>query len=115
MGYAYAHRFVDYSATSAGSMQRPMLRFVYGIREHRASAVTLKQIEQYFRATPPEFTRKTVDKLVDRGCLLMHRSSPNRKRFSYLYNITNQGYCYLYQDTFWDTPKGREMYLGIEN
>lgn len=112
MPYAYAHRFVDYSVTPAPNIHRAVLRFVYGIRKHRVSSVTLKQIEKYFRATPVEFIRKSVDHLVEKGCLLMLRSSPNRKRTSYVYCETNQGVCYLYQGIYYDTEDGRKIYCS---
>lgn len=108
-GYAYAHRFVDYSATSQ-NMDRAALRFIYGIRDRRENAVNLSQIEKYFKATPAEHTRKVVDRLVQKGYVLMLRSSASRKRTGYLYDLSNMGADYLYGDTVWDTPRGREPY-----
>lgn len=109
-GYAYAHRFLDYSATNT-TMGRPILRFVYGVRGRRTTCVTLKQIEKYFRSTPPEHTRKTVDELIGKGLLLMLRTGMNRKRTGYYYDLTKQGYTHLYGGTYWDTPEGRQQHI----
>lgn len=108
MSYAYAHRFVDYSATKE-NMRRAILRFIYGLRGKRENPVTLRQIERYFRATPPEFTRKTVDDLIDRYYLVILRTGLS-DRAGYVYEQTNMGNAYMYGDTVWDTPRGREIY-----
>lgn len=109
MSYAYAHRHLDYSAPDSESMSRAVLRFVYGINDRRANAVSLKQIEGYFQATPPDFTRSVVDRLIKAHQLVMLRNSLNRKRTGYVYDITNQGSAHLYGDSVWDTPKGHEV------
>lgn len=108
MAFAYAHRFVDYSAVLGAAPDRAVLRFVYGVRgNRRQSPVSLKQIQEYFRATPDAFIVTLVDELLDRGLLVVQRTSPNRKRTGYVYEITNDGVGYLYNNR-WDRPDGRD-------
>jgi hypothetical protein len=86
-GYAYAHRFVDYSRTNV-NMTTAILRFVYDVRGNRRSnPVTLRQIQTYFRATAAEFTAAVVDKLLADGRLVILRTGA-RKRCGYVYEIT---------------------------
>lgn len=100
---------VDFSATDK-NMAGALLHFVHGIRKHRTSCVTLKQIQAWFSATPPAFVAAKVDELVADGRLLILRTGL-RKRCAYLYGITNQGACCLHTRSWHDTEWGHRQYM----
>jgi len=99
-------------------MRGVLLRFVYGIHDHRACAVTKKQIEKWFSGTPKEHVGREIDAAVEAGHLVMLRNGLDRKRAGYVYDITRMGVSYVFGDTVWDnTPelqaRNREVYVEV--
>jgi hypothetical protein len=76
-------RSIDYSAVRPGiDMQHAIQAFV---GRRMSGTVSLRVIQKWFRATPPEFTSAKVDEAVHSGKIQMYRTSANRKRTGYIY------------------------------
>lgn len=101
-------RKVDWSASDR-SMRGAIVRFVHGLHDRRQNCVNLKQIQKWFSGTPAEFVAQQVDQLVSSHYLVMLRTSLNRKRCTYTYDVTNMGIALMLNWSTWDTPKGREQ------
>ena len=84
-------RVIDFSQQVRTSPNGAILSFVFGIKGRRQNAVTMAEIQRWFKATPKDVTAKNVDRLVDNGFLVQLRTSCNRKRTSYIYDITESG------------------------
>ena len=88
-------RQIDYSAVKPGiDMQHAIQAFV-GRRQ--SGTVTLRVIQKWFRATPPEFTAKKVAEAVDSQKIDIQRTSPNRKRTGYVYQDHHYGVDFGHQ------------------
>ena len=82
----YPQRQIDFSATKPGiDMQHAIQAFV---GRRMSGTCTMRVIQQWFRATPPGFTAVKVAEAVDSQKITMRRTSPNRKRTSYVFEAT---------------------------
>ena len=91
-------RVVDFSQVTTGRggqcmARSEMLGFIRGIRGPRQEPVSFKQISRWLCATPDDFIHKVLDDLLAAGIVRIIRTSLNRKRAGYRYEINSNTRC----------------------
>ncbi|MDA8232764.1 MAG: hypothetical protein M0006_15645 [Magnetospirillum sp.] len=89
-------RSLMYQSVNDGeaALARMVIKFIGGIRGPRGTPVTLKQIEQWFRATDKVFLGKVLTTLVYDGKVMIGQRSFNSSRRangSYVYWLPETG------------------------
>jgi hypothetical protein len=71
-------------------MQKEICRFVNGTHKPRSRPVSQKDILQWFSGTPADWVLNELDICMGKDLVRIVRTSTNRKRTAYRYEITDK-------------------------